>query len=74
MPKPLLFFQAEEFEDPDVTRYVDEYPPEEFGNIRNQPGQWASCIRITNPLTGETVQKEDLNENEAAFSLVLDLQ
>ncbi|KAJ1914699.1 pre-mRNA-splicing factor rse1 [Mycoemilia scoparia] len=44
-------------------------PPEQFGHVRAQSGQWASCIRVLNPFTGESTQIIDLEENEAAFSL-----
>jgi len=45
-------------------------PPESFvGSPQAGLGRWASCIRIVDPLTGETVFLEDLEENEAAFSL-----
>ncbi|OMJ23582.1 Splicing factor 3B subunit 3 [Smittium culicis] len=44
-------------------------PPEQFGYVRAKDGNWASCIRVLNPFTGETVQLLELDDNEAAFSL-----
>ncbi|KAI9294366.1 hypothetical protein K502DRAFT_365900 [Neoconidiobolus thromboides FSU 785] len=45
--------------------------PTEFGLPKAMPGRWASQIRILNPLTGETTQEIELDENEAAFSICL---
>jgi len=42
-----------------------------FGAPRAGPGQWASIIRILEPTTGETIQKIELDQNEAATSLAL---
>ncbi|KAI9278854.1 CPSF A subunit region-domain-containing protein [Phascolomyces articulosus] len=42
--------------------------PQQFGHVRNQTGQWASCIRLLDPFQGETLQEIELEENEAAFS------
>ncbi|OLY84346.1 Splicing factor 3B subunit 3 [Smittium mucronatum] len=44
-------------------------PPEQFGYVRAKDGNWASCVRVLNPFTGETVQLIELDDNEAAFSL-----
>lgn len=44
-------------------------PPEEFGYPRGR-GHWASCIRVLDPVnTKDTLQRIDLEENEAAVSL-----
>ncbi|KAI9136953.1 CPSF A subunit region-domain-containing protein [Paraphysoderma sedebokerense] len=59
--------KAEEFEDESVLNYPEEFPPEQFGNIRSESGKWASCIRVVNPFTGDTLQKIELEDNEAAF-------
>ncbi|KAJ1659591.1 pre-mRNA-splicing factor rse1 [Dispira simplex] len=34
-------------------------------------GHWASCVRVLNPLTGETIWLEDFTKNEAAISVAL---
>ena len=44
-------------------------PPRRFGHVRGPKGQWASCIRVLDPFTGETSQIIELDDNEAAFSL-----
>ncbi|KAI9090485.1 CPSF A subunit region-domain-containing protein [Phlyctochytrium arcticum] len=48
-----------------------ELPPEHFGLPKAEPGKWASCIRVVNPFTSESVQVLELDDNEAAFSLTL---
>ncbi|KAJ3195275.1 Splicing factor 3B subunit 3 [Irineochytrium annulatum] len=45
----------------------EELPPEQFGLPKAEPGQWASCVRVLNPLTAETLSVIDLDNNEAAF-------
>lgn len=45
-----------------------ELPPEEFGYPRAQ-GHWASCIHVIDPLTKTPIQRIELQENEAAFSI-----
>eukprot|EP00842_Homolaphlyctis_polyrhiza_P007012 jgi/Hompol1/8/HPOL_001304-RA len=47
----------------------EELPVEQFGLPKAAPGNWASCIRIVNPLQGETLFLEDLDKNEAAFCI-----
>ena len=44
-----------------------ELPPEQFGLPRAEPGNWGSCVRVINPLAGETLSVFDLDNNEAAF-------
>lgn len=44
-------------------------PPEDFGYPRGN-GHWASCIHVVDPVTAkETLQRIDLEENEAAVSI-----
>ncbi|TIB68603.1 hypothetical protein E3P77_00973 [Wallemia ichthyophaga] len=40
----------------------------QFGNIRTEAGDWASCVRLIDPVTLNTVNKVELDNNEAAFS------
>lgn len=42
-------------------------PDEQFGMPRGVAGQWASCVRVLNPRTGESSAVE-LADNEAALS------
>jgi len=37
--------------------------------VRADPGKWAGCIRVVDPLTLETVCIKELEEDEAAFSM-----
>ena len=41
------------------------------GVPRAQPGSWASCIRVVDPVTRETLSVIELAENEAALSLAM---
>ena len=44
-------------------------PPEDFGYPRGK-GHWASCVHVVDPVTAkETLQRIDLEENEAAVSI-----
>ncbi|KAJ3118747.1 Splicing factor 3B subunit 3 [Phlyctochytrium bullatum] len=52
---------GEEFEPP------QELPPAQFGLPRAEAGNWASCVRLINPLTGDTLSLHDLEDNNAAF-------
>lgn len=45
-----------------------ELPFEEFGRPRAGAGHWASLVRVIDPLTNDTVQTLELDEDEAAFS------
>ncbi|KAJ3149884.1 Splicing factor 3B subunit 3 [Geranomyces michiganensis] len=54
----------------DGGQIIEELPVEQFGLPRAEPGKWASCIRIVDPRQGETTFKIELDDNEAAFSLV----
>ncbi|ORX55119.1 hypothetical protein DM01DRAFT_1407145 [Hesseltinella vesiculosa] len=43
--------------------------PQQVGHIRHKKNKWASCIRLIEPFTGQTLQELELDENEAAFSV-----
>nr|KAJ3423303.1 Splicing factor 3B subunit 3 [Polyrhizophydium stewartii] len=45
----------------------EELPVEIFGLPKAPQGKWASCIRVLNPIHGETSFIEELDDNEAAF-------
>ncbi|KAJ3362319.1 Splicing factor 3B subunit 3 [Kappamyces sp. JEL0680] len=47
----------------------DALDPEQFGLPVAPSGTWASCIRLINPFTGDTLTLIDLEENEAAVSV-----
>ncbi|KAJ1565911.1 Splicing factor 3B subunit 3, partial [Nowakowskiella sp. JEL0078] len=47
----------------------EELPVEQFGLPIAGSGNWASCIRIINPVVAETMGLYYLDENEAAFSI-----
>ncbi|KAI9006019.1 CPSF A subunit region-domain-containing protein [Gaertneriomyces semiglobifer] len=48
-----------------------ELPPEQFGHPHtSEAGKWASKIRLVHPTTLETLWEEELDDNEAAFSIV----
>lgn len=40
---------------------------EQFGQPVAGLGNWASCMRIINPLSGETAEFMEFEDNEAAF-------
>ncbi|TIC28406.1 hypothetical protein E3Q11_01879 [Wallemia mellicola] len=44
------------------------FDPVQFGNVRMEAGNWASCVRMIDPVTLTTVNKVELDNNEAAFS------
>ncbi|KAI8321068.1 splicing factor 3b, subunit 3 [Martensiomyces pterosporus] len=44
-------------------------PPEQFGLVRSQSGQWASLIRVLNPFDGESTQVIELDGNVSAVSV-----
>ncbi|OJA18672.1 hypothetical protein AZE42_08861, partial [Rhizopogon vesiculosus] len=46
-----------------------DLPPELFGRPKAAAGNWASAIRIIDPVEGRTIQTITLDNNEAAFSL-----
>ena len=39
--------------------------------LPSRDGMWASCIRVLDPINGETVQQFNLEQNEAALSICL---
>lgn len=52
--------------------FLSENLPENvFGAPKAGAGMWASCIRVLDPINGETVQQIPLEQNEAALRLVL---
>ncbi|GAA5896462.1 hypothetical protein JCM5296_000672 [Sporobolomyces johnsonii] len=57
--------------DMNVDQEVLELPAKEFGLPRAPAGQWASCVRIIDPVAAETVFQLELENNEAAFSAVI---
>ena len=51
--------------------FLSENLPENvFGAPKAGAGMWASCIRVLDPINGETVQQIPLEQNEAALRLV----
>lgn len=48
-----------------------ELPPAEFGRPTAGPGQWASAVRVIDPLNNQSTYSFDLDENEAAFSVAV---
>jgi splicing factor 3B subunit 3 len=52
--------------------FLNENLPENiFGAPKPGLGQWASVIRILDPISGQTLHKIALEQNEAAFSIAL---
>ena len=48
--------------------FLSENLPENvFGAPKAGPGMWASCIRVLDPINGDTVQQINLEQNEAAL-------
>ena len=48
--------------------FLDENLPENvFGAPKAGSGNWASCIRIMDPIRGRSIQKIKLDQNEAAM-------
>lgn len=52
-----------------VDQEMLDLPPEIFGRPKAAAGNWASAIRIIDPVEGRTVSTLALDNNEAAFSL-----
>ena len=53
----------------------ENLPENVFGAPKARDGMWASCIRVLDPISGETVQQFNLEQNEAALRYTqLDLQ
>ncbi|SCV67047.1 BQ2448_5693 [Microbotryum intermedium] len=55
----------------DVDDEVMQLPREVFGLPRAPAGNWASCIRIIDPVEATTAFSLELENNEAAFSVAL---
>ncbi|XP_069113923.1 splicing factor 3B subunit 3 [Argopecten irradians] len=49
----------------------EELPETIFGSPKAGSGMWASLIRVINPITGQTLDKIQLEQNEAAHSIAL---
>ncbi|RUS26747.1 CPSF A subunit region-domain-containing protein [Jimgerdemannia flammicorona] len=64
-------YEAKAEEGFEIDEDIVNLPEETFGLIRAEPGKWASLIRLLNPLTLETLQTIELEENEAAFSIAI---
>ncbi len=52
-------------------RGVLDLDPAEFGLIRAEAGNWASCIRVVDGVHAQTLHKLELDDNEAAFSIAI---
>ncbi|KAN0060282.1 pre-mRNA-splicing factor rse1 [Thecaphora frezii] len=52
-------------------RGVLDLPASDFGLIRAEVGQWASCLRVVDGPAAQTLQRIELDDNEAAFSVAL---
>ncbi|KAJ9476414.1 Pre-mRNA-splicing factor RSE1 [Pseudozyma hubeiensis] len=52
-------------------RGVLDLNPAEFGLIRAEAGNWASCIRVVDGVQSQTTFKLELDDNEAAFSVAV---
>ncbi|WAQ92465.1 hypothetical protein PtA15_16A373 [Puccinia triticina] len=50
---------------------TDTLDPVAFGLPRAEAGQWASCIRISDPVEKTTLARIDLADNEAATALAI---
>ncbi|KAI5479642.1 splicing factor 3B subunit 3 [Pseudohyphozyma bogoriensis] len=55
----------------DVDEEVAQLPADVFGLPRAAAGNWASCVRIIDPVEASTIFKLDLENNEAAFSAAI---
>ena len=49
----------------------EDLPENIFGSPKAGIGQWASLIRLFDPISGQTLQKITLEQNEAAFSIAI---
>lgn len=55
-----------------VAAFLNENLPENvFGAPKAGPGMWASTIGIVNPITREVLEKINLEQNEAAYSVAI---
>ncbi len=48
-----------------------DHNPAEFGLIRAEAGNWASCVRVVDGVGSQTTHKIELDDNEAAFSIAV---
>ena len=46
---------------------TENLPEDMFGAPKAGPGMWASVIRVINPISGKTLDKISLEQNEAAY-------
>ena len=52
--------------------FLNENLPEAvFGAPKAGAGMWASCLRVMDPVSGETLQQVNFEQNEAAVSVAL---
>lgn len=52
--------------------FLNENLPEAiFGSPKAGAGQWASLVRLVNPIQGSTLDQVQLEQNEAAFRWVV---
>jgi len=49
----------------------EELPDAVFGSPKAGPGQWASLLRLMEPIQGKTLQLTRYEQNEAAFSIAV---
>ena len=49
----------------------EDLPENIFGSPKPGPGNWASQIKLINPISGKVLDKICLEQNEAAFSIAL---
>ncbi|KAI9220831.1 CPSF A subunit region-domain-containing protein [Blastocladiella britannica] len=70
--------KADEFDDPSIEQYCDEFPAFRYGPMRAGRGKWASQLRVVCPagVTGpgfsaESVQVLALGPDEVALSMAL---
>lgn len=49
----------------------EDLPEDTFGAPKAGVGFWASAIRLMSPISGETFQKIELEQNHAAFSIAI---
>ena len=50
---------------------TENLPESVFGAPKARSGMWASCIRLMNPISGNTVQLINLDQNDSAMSISL---
>ncbi|KAJ3272626.1 Splicing factor 3B subunit 3 [Terramyces sp. JEL0728] len=65
----ILTTRAQMEMDTDDGSMLEELDASHFGLPKAAPGNWASCIRILSPFSGDTLWKHELDDNEAAVSI-----